>query len=276
MNLETKTKWNVTADGVKLLEFGVAEDLGPRPWERSELRVAVGKRVIMATTPKYASRLTTMLNAAEKAAELSDRYSKWAPPPSRYVVYLAGPDEWSTWYGIRQESWVAGFALPLTADATEIVLNANRVDAKETLDVLRHEFTHVVTLSKVARAYDQTWWLVEGIAEYVRVQGIGGKFDDVATVRKYVQSGRWANEIAMDDPPEGTSSADVSGRYGVAYLAVNRMAERFGEDEDARVLRPAPPGRGAAGHRRDEGLRRVVGQRGHRLREVRAQPHLSA
>ncbi|MET7421327.1 hypothetical protein [Dactylosporangium sp. NPDC005555] len=229
MNLETKTKWNVTADGVKLLEFGVAEDLGPRPWERSELRVAVGKRVIMATTPKYASRLTTMLNAAEKAAELSDRYSKWAPPPSRYVVYLAGPDEWSTWYGIRQESWVAGFALPLTADATEIVLNANRVDVKETLDVLRHEFTHVVTLSKVARAYDQTWWLVEGIAEYVRVQGIGGKFDDVATVRKYVQSGRWANEIAMDDPPEGTSSADVSGRYGVAYLAVNRMAERFGE-----------------------------------------------
>ncbi|GAA3248848.1 hypothetical protein GCM10010532_094730 [Dactylosporangium siamense] len=229
MNLETKTKWSVTGGTVKLLEFGVAEDLGPRPWERSELRVAVGKRVVMATTPKYASRLTTMLTAAEKAAELADRYSKWSPAPSRYVVYLAGPEEWSTWYGIKQESWVAGFALPLTADATEIVLNANRVDVKETLDVLRHEFTHVVTLAKVSRAYDQTWWLVEGIAEYVRVQGLGGRFDDVTSVRKYVQSGRWANEIAMDDPPEGTSSADVSGRYGVAYLAVNRMAERFGE-----------------------------------------------
>ncbi|WP_344511575.1 hypothetical protein [Dactylosporangium maewongense] len=229
MNLETKTKWSVTAAGVKLLEFGTAEDLGPRPFERSELKVAVGKRVIMATTPKYASRLTTMLNAAEKAAELSDRYSKWTSPPSRYVVYLAGPEEWSTWYGIRQESWVAGFALPLTAEATEIVLNANRVDVKETLDVLRHEFTHVVTLSKVSRAYDQTWWLVEGIAEYVRVQGLGGRFDDVSSVRKYVQSGRWQNEIAMDDPPEGTTSADVSGRYGVAYMAVNRMVERFGE-----------------------------------------------
>jgi hypothetical protein len=229
MNLETKTKWNVTADGVKLLEFGVAEDLGPRPWERSELRVAVGKRVIMATTPKYASRLNSMLVAAEKAAELTDRYARWSPAPSRYVVYLAGPEEWSTWYGIKQESWVAGFALPLTADATEIVLNATRVDAKETLDVLRHEFTHVVTLANVTRAYDQTWWLVEGIAEYVRVQGLGGRFDDVASVRKYVQSGRWKNEIAMDDPPEGTSSADVSGRYGVAYMAVHRMAERFGE-----------------------------------------------
>jgi hypothetical protein len=231
MNLETKTKWSVTAAGVKLLEFGVAEDLGPRPWERSELRVAVGKRVVMATTPKYASRLNTMLSAAEKAAELSDRYAKWSPAPARYVVYLAGPEEWSTWYGIKQESWVAGFALPLTADATEIVLNANRVDIKETLDVLRHEFTHVVTLAKVDRAYDQTWWLVEGIAEYVRVQGLGGRFDDVASVRKYVQSGRWKNEIAMDDPPEGATSADVSGRYGVAYMAVNRMAERFGEEK---------------------------------------------
>ncbi len=231
MNLETKTKWSVTGDRVSLLEFGVAEDLGPRPWERSELRVSVGKRVVMATTPKYASRLGTMLSAAEKAAELADRYAKWSTPPSRYVVYLAGPEEWSSWYGIKQESWVAGFALPLTADATEIVLNANRVDVKETLDVLRHEFTHVVTLATVERAYDQTWWLVEGIAEYVRVQGLGGRFDDVASVRKYVQSGRWKNEIAMDDPPEGTTSADVSGRYGVAYLAVNRMAERFGEEK---------------------------------------------
>ncbi|MEV0134763.1 basic secretory protein-like protein [Dactylosporangium sp. NPDC050688] len=231
MNIESKTKWNVTGAGVKLLEFGVAEDLGPRPWERSELRVSVGKRVIMATTPKYASRLGTLLSAAEKAAELADRYAKWSPPPSRYVVYLAGPEEWSTWYGIKQESWVAGFALPLTADATEIVLNANRVDTKETLDVLRHEFTHVVTLATVQRAYDQTWWLVEGIAEYVRVQGLGGRFDDVASVRKYVQSGRWQNEIAMDDPPEGSTAADVSGRYGIAYLAVNRMAERFGEQK---------------------------------------------
>ena len=148
MNLETKTKWNVTADGVKLLEFGVAEDLGPRPWERSELRVAVGKRVVMATTPKYASRLTTMLvrggeggGTVRPLLEVEPAAVAVRRLPGRTggVVHLVRH---------KQESWVAGFALPLTADATEIVLNANRVDVKETLDVLRHEFTHVVTLAE--------------------------------------------------------------------------------------------------------------------------------
>ncbi|WP_238010938.1 basic secretory family protein [Dactylosporangium sp. AC04546] len=231
MNLQAATRWKVAGKTVTLLDFGTSEDLGPRPWEASELRTAVGDRVVLSTTPKYAGRLQSMLSAAERAATLADRYAKWGPPPSRYVVYLAGPDEWASWYGMKQENWVAGFALPLTADATEIVLNAARVDTKATLDVLRHEFTHVVTLAHVDRAYDNTWWLVEGIAEYVRVKGTGKPFDAMGEVRTFVRSGRWKNtEIAMDDPPEGTSTADVSGRYGIAYLSVQRLADRFGEE----------------------------------------------
>ncbi|UWP83489.1 basic secretory family protein [Dactylosporangium fulvum] len=231
MNFQTATRWNVSGKTVTLLEFGVSDDLGPRPWEASELRTAVGQRVVLSTTPKYASRLPSMLASAEKAAALTDRYAKWGPPPSRYTVYLAGPDEWSSWYGIKQENWVAGFALPLTPNATEIVLNAARVDAKETLDVLRHEFTHVVTLAGVDRAYDKTWWLVEGLAEYVRVKGEGKPFSQMSDVRAYVRSGHWKNEIAMDDPPEGASTSDVSGRYGIAYLSVQRLADRFGEEK---------------------------------------------
>jgi hypothetical protein len=231
MSLETTTKWNVSGKTVTLLEFGTAKDLGPRPWEASELRSAVGDRVVMSTTPKYASRLPVMLAAAEKAAALTDTFARWGGPPARYVVYLAGPDEWSSWYGIRQESWVAGFALPLTASVTEIVLNAARVDSKQTLDVLRHEFTHVVTLAGVDKSYEHTWWLVEGIAEYVRVKGSGKPFDQLADVRAYVRGGHWKGEIDLDDPPDGASTADVSGRYGVAYLSLQRIADRFGEDK---------------------------------------------
>ncbi|MEV8513303.1 basic secretory protein-like protein [Dactylosporangium sp. NPDC051484] len=230
MALQTTTRWNVSGRSPTLLEFGVAKDLGPRPWEVSELRSAVGARVVMSTTAKYASRLPSMLAAAEKAAALADTFARWGEPPARYVVYLAGPDEWSAWYGIKQEPWVAGFALPLTASVTEIVLNAARVDAKQTLDVLRHEFTHVVTLAGVEKAYEHTWWLVEGIAEYVRVKGGGKPFDGAGAVRGYVRSGRWKGEIAMDDPPGGSSTVDVSGRYGVAYLSLQRLADRFGED----------------------------------------------
>ncbi|WP_426514524.1 basic secretory protein-like protein [Dactylosporangium sp. McL0621] len=230
MSLEADTRWKVAGQSVTLLEFSVAKDLGPRPWEVSELRAQVGNRVVMATTAKYASRLPSMLAAAEQAAALTDTFARWGPPPARYVVYLAGPDEWSKWYGMRQEAWVAGFALPLTASATEIVLNAARVDTKQTLDVLRHEFTHVVTLAGVEKAYEHTWWLVEGIAEYVRVKGSGKAFDQMGDVRTYLRSGHWKGDIALDDPPEGASTADVSGRYGVAYLSLQHLADRFGED----------------------------------------------
>ncbi|UAB97299.1 hypothetical protein Dvina_03690 [Dactylosporangium vinaceum] len=230
MSLEAPTRWKVAGAAVTLLEFGTSKDLGPRPWEVSDLRTAVGDRVVMSTTAKYASRLPSMLAAAEKAAALTDTFARWGAPPARYVVYLAGPDEWSSWYGIRQEAWVAGFALPLTASATEIVLNAARVDTKQTLDVLRHEFTHVVTLAGVEKAYDHTWWLVEGIAEYVRVKGGGKPFDGLGDVRTYVRSGHWKGEIALDDPDAGATTADVSGRYGVAYLSLQHLADRFGED----------------------------------------------
>ncbi|WP_433089809.1 basic secretory protein-like protein [Dactylosporangium sp. CA-052675] len=231
MELTAGTRWKVTDQGVTLLEFGTAGELGPRPWEVSDLRTAIGNRVVMATTARYASRLPAMLAAAEQAAELTDTFARWGPPPARYVVYLAGPDEWASWYGMRQESWVIGFALPLTASATEIVLNANRVDTKQTLDTLRHEFTHVVTLSGVEKSYEHTWWLVEGIAEYVRVKGSGKPFDQMGDVRAYLRGGHWKSEVALDDPPADASTADVSGRYGVAYLSLQYLADTFGEDK---------------------------------------------
>ncbi len=127
------TRWTITADGARLVEWGQSTHYGPRPWEVSELRAAVGERVVVASSPRYASRLQATLAAAERAAAKADRFARWRPRPSRYVVYLAGPDEWSTWYGVKQPAWAAGYAMPITADHTEIVLNAGRIDAGEAL-----------------------------------------------------------------------------------------------------------------------------------------------
>jgi hypothetical protein len=114
-----------------------------------------------------------------------------------------------------------------------VVLNVNRIDSREVTELLRHEFTHVVTLVGVDRTYAQSWWLVEGIAEYVRVTGGRQPFDGATEVRKYVHSGRWSGDVAMNAPTEGASADDVNARYGVAYLSVKRLAERYGE---ARML----------------------------------------
>jgi Peptidase of plants and bacteria len=185
--------------------------------------------VIVATTAQYAARLPALLAAAERAATVTDRFAKWGKPPGRYVVYLAGRSEWGKWYGVPQQPWVAAFAMPLTDVATEVVLNVDNVDSRDVTDVLRHELTHVVTLAGVDRTYAHSWWLVEGVAEYVRVTGGARPFDGLGDVRRYVHSGLWSGDVALDSPPAGATAGDVNGRYGVAYLAVKRLADRFGE-----------------------------------------------
>jgi hypothetical protein len=233
LTITVPTTWATAGAAVRLTAFGVSgpTDLGPRPWEVTDLRTAVGPRVIVATTARYAARLPTVLAAAERAAAVTDRYARWTRPPGRYVVYLAGADEWSKWYGVTQQPWVAAFAMPLTDSSTEVVLNANHVDRNDVSDVLRHELTHVVTLDGVPNSYAHTWWLVEGIAEYVRITGAPHSFDALGEVRRYIHSGQWSGDVALDEPPADASANDVNGRYGVAFLAVKRLADRFGEDK---------------------------------------------
>jgi hypothetical protein len=231
------TRWAEANGQLRLVEFGSSggSDLGPRPWEVSDLRVAVGSRVVVAAPPRYAGRVQALLDAAEEAAAITDRYAKWASPPGRYVVYLAGPDEWGSWYGVRQAEWVAGYAMPITERHTEIVLNAQRVTGGEVLDTLRHEFAHVVTLADVRRDYSGQWWLVEGIAEYVRMVGRPlREYELLSASRRYVRGGNPTDLASLAEPAAKASTDEASGRYGVAFLTVRRLAERFGED---RLLR---------------------------------------
>ena len=227
------TEWTEVDGRLRLSAMGTSDatDLGPRPWEVADLRVAVGARTIVATTPRYANRLPAALAGAEQAAEVVDRYARWAPPPGRYLVYLAGGDEWGRWYGVHQPSWVAGYAMPVADDTTEIILNAQCVGSDAVLDTLRHEFTHVVTLVGVRRDYSAQWWLVEGIAEYVRMVGRPlGDYAGYGATHRYVHSGRWDGTVALGEPPDSSSTDDASGRYGVAFLSLRRIADRFGED----------------------------------------------
>ncbi len=226
------TRWRESSSRLRLvaIEASGADDLGPRPWEVSELRTLAGRRVLVAAVPKHAGRLPAVLAAAEKAAALADRYARWSEAPGRYVVYLAGPDEFNRWYGIRHSPWVAGYAMPLTDVDTEVVLNGDRLDGGDGLQVLAHEFAHVATLAGARASNPDRWWLVEGMAEYVRVAGQPvSAYDGLRDVRQVVQSGRWSGGIAASEPGANVSGADANGLYGVAYLSVRRIAERYGE-----------------------------------------------
>jgi hypothetical protein len=233
VTIPVATRWAETAAQPTLVEFGTSQptDFGPRPWEVTELRIAIGARTIVAAPPRYAGRVPALLEAAEEAAAVTDRYARWSAPPGRYLVFLAGPDEWGAWYGVKQSEWVAGYAMPITDHDTEIVLNAQRVTGTEVVDTLRHEFTHVVTLADAHHDYSGQWWLVEGIAEYVRMVGRPLKeYELLSASRRYVRKGSRTDVASLAEPAAGSSTEDASGRYGVAFLTVRRLAERFGEE----------------------------------------------
>lgn len=227
-----ETRWSTGGGRLRLTAFGTspAAQTGPRPWEVSELRATVGNRVVVAGTGRWAGRLPGALAAAERAAAVTDRYARWGDPPDRYVVYLAGPDEWSQWYGVQQSPWVAAYAMPLTDTYTEIVLNATKVGPDDTREVLQHEFTHVVTLSGVRRTYPNSWWLVEGVAEYVQNAGQPlWAYRSLGEGRAYLRSGAWNGSIALDEPDPKATGSEANGHYAVAYLAVRWLVETYGE-----------------------------------------------
>lgn len=224
------TTWAVDDVSTRLVEYTQTTEFGPRPWEASELRAVAGSRVVVAAPPRYANRLSATLNVAERAAAKADSFARWRPRPSRYVVYFAGPDEWSTWYGVKQPAWAAAFAMPITPEYTEIVLNAARIDSGEVLSTLTHEFAHVTTLAGVQRNYTDSWLLVEGIAEYVsHGERPASAYPWLSGTRRYVRGGQWQGTAGLAAPAESASVGDATGRYGVAYLAVRRLATRFGE-----------------------------------------------
>ena len=235
--LTNQTEWADDGDGEpRLVALRPSEggEAGPRPWEVSDLRVVAGNRVIVAAPAPLAGRLSAALATAEQAAAVTDRYARWGPPPGRYLVFFAGPDEWTRWYGVHEPSWVAGYAQPVGDWSTEVIMNAQRLGTGDDvlLDTLRHEFTHVVTLAGVRRDYSTAWWLVEGMAEYVRMVGRPlDEYTGLAATHRYVHSGHWTGDIALTVPADGASLDDATGRYGVAMLALRRIAGRYGEDK---------------------------------------------
>jgi hypothetical protein len=233
------TRWAETAGGVRmtsLTQSGKAEN-GPRPWEVSSLKAAVGKRVVVATTSRYAARLPSLLKQADRAAAVADRFVINGKRPDRYRVFVAGPGEWKKWYGGELPDWSVGFATAVSEGRMEVVLNVDEIQADYLDDVLRHELGHVATLSTDDYAHDGNFWLIEGMAEYIQENGRSpAQYDGRFAVRRFLNSGSWNGSVNVSEPAKDTADWQVAARYGVGYYAVRRMAERFGRAKTMRFF----------------------------------------
>ncbi|GAB3855747.1 hypothetical protein GCM10027610_089510 [Dactylosporangium cerinum] len=150
------------------------------PWDATELRFATGRRVVVAAPAKYAGKLASTLAAADQGADIADRFSKWGTPPAHYIVYLAGPAEWTGWFNGHDDDAADAFAR-----GGEVVSRVDRGSYGQK-QLFAHEFTHVVSLGRRSRA-QQDWWLVEGLADYAADRDGSYTKGRLPYVRRYVK-----------------------------------------------------------------------------------------
>src|SRR5262249_29121115 len=119
--------WQDTDGGPQLVSLGV-QPVGelwfeqPQPWEQTPLVAAVGQRVVVAMPASLKSRLSFVLQEADKAAAVADSYAV-GPKPDFYRVYLANKAEWRTWFGNSPSKWVAGYTTATGTDHGDVVIN---------------------------------------------------------------------------------------------------------------------------------------------------------
>ncbi|MGC5019823.1 hypothetical protein [Micromonospora sp. DT47] len=224
------TRWRDTGDAPVLLavEESRSAQTGARPWEVSELAVAVGRRTLVATTPALRGKLPGLLAEAEAAAKVADLYAVAGPPPDRYRVFYAGPAEWRRWYGGGRPKWTGGYAVSVGGGHHEVVLNADALPATGAGELLRHELTHAASLPDRGYSVKRTWWLVEGLAEYAGADGAPvTRYDGLDEVRALL--GGWNGRLDSLAPADADPADRAGAAYGVGYLAVRHLVDRYGE-----------------------------------------------
>jgi hypothetical protein len=227
------SRWEIRNDQLVMVELGKTDpdENGPRPWETDQLSVVQGKRAIVAATKVNEWRLDSAIVAADKAALVADQFAKWAPPPNRYVIFLASPAEWTKWYGHDQPNWAAAWAVPVGDTVTEVVVRTEVVQQRGLENLLTHELTHVTSLAGKRLGQAQAWWLIEGIAEYATMLGQPiNTYDGLEPTHAFVH-GKWDGKPTVAAPSTKADLDEASARYGVAFLAVRRIAEKYGQDK---------------------------------------------
>jgi hypothetical protein len=234
VQLVVGSEWELRDDNLVMTDLtpSGADEIGPRPWETDDLSVRTGERVIVASQKANQWRLADAVKAGDRAAAVADRLSRWSDPPSRYVIFLAGPDDWNRWYGHEQPEWAAAWAVPVSATVTEVVIRTQVVQQRGLEALLTHELAHVTTLAGDRDgAGRNSWWLVEGIADYATMVGKSVRsYDALVPTRSYVRA-KWDGDPTVDAPSSSSSLEEASARYGIAFLAVRHIAEKYTEEK---------------------------------------------
>jgi hypothetical protein len=230
-------RWRVTDRLPSRARAWAGSDL---PWQEANLRFASTPRVTVAAAPSQAARLPAVLAAADRAAVLTDRYRRFLPTDRhRYLLFLAGADEWRTWYG-GGPTGAAGYAMPRGSVGVDVVIDmtgaasGGRAPAGDRLlELLRHEFGHAITMHGVPPTDLQyTELLEEGIAEYIaHAPRPATASDTMGPVRRWARRADFPRTTLANLPqlPASATGERRAAYYGLGHLLADCLARRYGQ-----------------------------------------------
>jgi hypothetical protein len=210
---------------------GLAE-ADPQPWDAGPVEVREGKGVLGVFDPGSIDQAPALIASVERgiASVSAEVPYDW----SRTVVVYALSDP-AFLDGLEDVPGddpgdLDAVAFP-AGDGTRFVLNPRMVDrpGPERDRLVRHELTHVAV---GAHDDDVPVWLSEGLAEYVSVRPLAPED------RRIPEAAVAAAQAHVDDLPDDATfnDEDSDAHYGLAWWAVEYVADAYGEDAPWRLL----------------------------------------
>lgn len=204
---------------------GVTE-ADPQPWDNGPVEVREGDGVLGVFDAGSIGQAPELLESVEAgvATVAAEVPYEWAGTVVVYALtdpaFLEGLEDAPG----DHPGDLDAVAFPAGA-GTRFVLNPRMIDqpGRERDRLVRHELTHVAVGTRDDRV---PVWLSEGLAEYVSVRPLAPED------RRIPEAAVAAAESGVSDLPDDATfnGADSEAHYGLAWWAVEYVADTYGED----------------------------------------------
>ncbi|PWJ49882.1 hypothetical protein SAMN06264364_12448 [Quadrisphaera granulorum] len=233
--------------------WAVADDADgetvPDLWDLGAVRVVTSERAVVIGTAER-SELDKVARLATTSARSVDAVWGTAWPRATVVEVPADQQQMARLLGRDDDAGLEQIAAVTTGELVggrgatrgdHVVVNPRGFGQLAALGqevVLTHELTHVATRSGATRAVPL--WLSEGFADWVGYRGTRLSRQDVAAdLLTQVRAGRPPRALPTSDDFDPTKTSDVGPAYSSAWLAVEALAQRYGDDRVVALYRTA-------------------------------------
>jgi hypothetical protein len=207
-------------------------DAHPQPWDSGPIEVREGAGVLGVFDVGSVDGASSLLDSVESGIAAVSAQVPYEWSRSVVVYALSDPAFLDSLEDVPGDDPgdLDAVAFPV-GESTRFVLNPTIVDrpGRERDRLVRHELTHVAIGTHDDRV---PVWLAEGLAEYVSVRPLAPED------RRIPEAAVTAAEAGVADLPDDATfnDDDSDAHYGLAWWAVEYVAEAYGDDAPWQLL----------------------------------------